>query len=197
MNRQAAALLTGFAAPFVTLAAILVATVVSPTFSWADSALSDLGVTAATALLFNGGLVVGGLLALPYAFVLWDADPEPLSRTAAVNFALTAVSMGLVGVFVSGHPLHVPVAVAFFLFLTLTMTFDGVARRETTTGNVALRQAGIHVVVWVGWILGYVPGGLAIPEIVGAAMFAVWVLLLSPIALWGRKERATATATAE
>ncbi|MFC4356702.1 DUF998 domain-containing protein [Halobium salinum] len=197
MHRHAAALLSGFAAPLVTLSAILAATLVSPTFAWGSSALSDLGVAPATALLFNGGLVVGGLLALPYTAVLWDADPEPLSRAAAASLALAAVAMGLVGVFPSDQPLHVPVAVAFFLLLTVTMVLDGLARRDTTTGSVALRQAGVHVVVWVGWILGYVPGGLAVPEIVGAALFGVWVLLLSPIALWGRKERETAATTAE
>lgn len=197
MNRHAAFLLSGFAAPVVALSAIFVATVVSPTFSWASSALSDLGVTPETALLFNGGLVVGALLALPYTAVLWDADPEPLSRAAAVAFALAAVFMGFVGVFPSGHPFHFPVAVAFYLLVTATMTIDGVARRGTTTGNVALRQAAIHLLVWAGWIYGYVPGGLAVPEIVGAAMFCVWVLLLSPIALWGRKERGTVATTAE
>jgi hypothetical membrane protein len=61
---------SGVAFPVVSLGAILLATLVSPTFTWTGSALSDLGAFGApTALLFNGGLVLAGLVAFP--FVAW------------------------------------------------------------------------------------------------------------------------------
>lgn len=57
----------GVAAPLVALGEILIATLVSPSFSWASSALSDLGRPGApTALIFNWGLIGGALLALPF-----------------------------------------------------------------------------------------------------------------------------------
>lgn len=187
---RAVARTAGFAAPVLALAAILLATAVSPTFSWRTSALSDLGVSPSTGLLFNGGLLVGAALALPYGSLLRrDARGAPTSvwrRLTAVAFVLAAVSMGLVGVFVSGHSLHFPVAAAFYLLVTLTLALDGAARRATTTGAASLTLAAVHVVVWAGWIVGVVPGGLAVPETVGAFAFAAWMLLLSPVSLLAR-----------
>jgi hypothetical membrane protein len=174
--------LFGHAAPVVTLGAILLATAVSDSFTWTDSALSDLGVTTGTALLFNGGLVVGGLLALPYAYALWIAARSVFGRLTAIAFALAATAMGLVGVFVSGHPLHLPVALSFYLLVTVTLVFDGLARRAAWEGRLAALLGVAHFVGWVLWVAGSRFGtGLAVPETVGALVFALWVLQMSPV----------------
>ncbi|SEO97765.1 hypothetical membrane protein [Halogranum amylolyticum] len=180
-NAPVVARLAGHAAPVVTLGAILLATVVSDTFAWTDSALSDLGVAAATAPLFNGGLVVGGLLALPFAYALWVDGRGPLGRLTAVAFALAATTMGLVGVFVSGHPLHLPVALSFYLLVTATLVLDGVARRTRRAGQLSALLGVAHLAGWVLWVSGSRFGtGLAVPEFVGAVVFAAWMLGLSP-----------------
>ncbi|SFR44609.1 DUF998 domain-containing protein [Halogeometricum limi] len=159
------------------LSAILVATAVSATFSWAESALSDLGVAPATALLFNGGLAVGGLVALGYSLALWTAD-----RAVAVCYTLCAVAMILVGVFPSDTAAHYPAAVSFFLLLTLTLGVDGVRRRETTTGRVSFVLAAVSLAAWPLWWTLDVGSGIAVPEFVGAVSLAVWVVGLSPVA---------------
>lgn len=176
--------LSGYTAPLVTLGAIVLATLVSDSFTWATSALSDLGVAPETALLFNGGLLLGGLLALPHTHALWVDGTGLFGRLAAVSFACTAVMMGLVGVFVSGHPLHFPVAVSFYLLVTVTLVLDGFARRTTGLGRfVALLGTG-HLAGWVVWVVWVADDGfgtgLAVPETVGAVVFAVWILALSP-----------------
>ena len=173
--------LLGHAAPVVTLGTILLATVVSDSFTWTDSALSDLGVTTGTALLFNGGLVVGGLLALPYAYALWIAARSNVGRLTSVAFALAATTMGLVGVFVSGHPLHLPVALSFYLLVTATLVLDGFARRTVWQGRLSALLGVAHFLGWALWVAGSRFGtGLAVPETVGALVFALWVLGLSP-----------------
>lgn len=205
-DRLRAARYAGQAAPAVAFGGILLATVLAPWFSWPGDALSDLGVaaTSSVALLFNGALVAGGLLALPYAGALWadagaDTDANGgtgttvdrlAARTVAVLFGLSAVLMALVGVFpipaelaVAGTVVepHGPVAVGFYLGLTATLAVDGLRRLRERAGQASLALAVVHVGYWLVWAAGVRPGpGLAIPEAVGAAALTVWVWALSP-----------------
>ena len=95
---------TGGATVAVTLVAIFVATLVSPAFSWTGNALSNLGVTQTaagtglTVVLFNGGLILGGLLGVGFAVALWRGAVSLAGRVTAFSFGLTVVFMGLVGV---------------------------------------------------------------------------------------------------
>ncbi|KTG10109.1 hypothetical protein AUR64_10965 [Haloprofundus marisrubri] len=183
MQRLELARRGGQLAPILTLASILTATVVAPWFSWPRDALSELGVDPATALLFNGGLILGALVALLYTVPLWQAATTHLARLVSVLFSLTAVTMGLVGVFPMNRPLHFAVAVSFYLLLTATLAVDGLARRGETTGRLSLALAAVHLVSWGLWARGLFPGpGLALPELVGAVILAVWVVGLSPVA---------------
>ena len=169
------AVVAGALAPVVALGSIVLATALSSTFSWTGAALSDLGVTPASALAFNGGLVAGGVLALPLAWVLAVDGRAVLGSV----FGLTAVSMGLVGIFRSGHPLHFPVALGFYLGATLTMLTDGIGALRAdgrAWGLAALGLALVHLGSWTAWGAGSRPGpGLAIPEAIGAVLFALWV----------------------
>lgn len=165
----------GAVGSLVALGGVVLATALSPTFSWTASALSDLGVRPPTALVFNGSLAVGGVVAAGYALAL-----RRHSRLVAACYAVAAASMSLVGVFPSVTALHVPVAVAFFLALTATMAADGVARRDSRSGRLAFLLAVGHVVSWGLWLRGVRLGpGLAVPEFVGAVAFAAWVVALS------------------
>lgn len=190
-DRHLLARRAGLLAPVVTLGAIFAATAISPTFTWTGSALSDLGVGASTALLFNGGLLVGALLALPYALPLWRAATGHLDRLVAVLFACTAVAMGLVGTFPSGRPEHFPVALAFYLLLTATLALDGVARRRRTSERVALALAVLHLLGWAVYVARFSAYRLAIPETVGALFLAGWVWWLSPVGLRRSRGRTT------
>lgn len=183
-QRVTVARTVGSLAPVVALGAIFLAILVSDSFTWGASALSDLGVDPSTALLFNGGLILGGLLALPYSYALWTAARTRLARATAATVGLAVVLMGLVGVFVSGHPLHFPVALGFYLLVTVALVLDGVDRLSSPVGTLSLALGVAHFVGWVVWVAGLRFGtGLAVPETVGAFVFAAWVLVLSPIAL--------------
>ncbi|SDM21825.1 hypothetical membrane protein [Halogranum gelatinilyticum] len=174
----------GSLAPVVTLGAIFLAILVSDSFTWATSALSDLGVVSETALVFNGGLVAGGLLGLAYSYALWRAAADLLARATAATVALAVVLMGLVGVFVSGHPLHFPVALGFYLLVTVSLVLDGAGRWSQSVGKLSAALGVAHLAGWVVWVVGPRFGtGLAVPETVGAFVFAAWVLFLSPVAL--------------
>lgn len=76
--------------------------------------------------------------------------------------------------------LGLPVAVGFYLGATLTLWIAGtgdVLAGKTRFGLVAIWLANIHILNWLLWAAGARIGpGLAIPETVGAALFAAWVI---------------------
>lgn len=172
---------SGPVAAAVAIACILAATAVSPTFSWWSGALSDLGTAGASAWLFNGGLVVGCLLGLPYAWVLWTAAADPLGDLRAITYGAALLAMAGVGLFPAGRPPHFPLALAFFVLATLTLLVDGVARLRLLTGKLSLGFGIATPLAWPVWGLWIAPsGGIAVPEFVGATLFALWIGLLSP-----------------
>lgn len=180
-SRRRLARLSGPVAAAVTIGSILLATGLSATFRWETSALSDLGTVGATSWLFNGGLVLGCLLGLPYGWALWTAAADRLGSIRAGAFVAALLSMAGVGLFPAGETLHVPFAVAFFLLSALTLVVDGVARFRLPTGKLSLGAGITSPAAWPVWLLLVVPGGgIAVPEFVGAVLFAVWIIALSP-----------------
>lgn len=138
----------------------------------------------ATAWLFNGSLVLGGLLGLPYAWALWRVAADPLGYLRAATFLVAMVAMAGVGLAPAGTPLHVPSAATFFLLAAFTAVVDGVARFRLTTGKLALLSGPLAVLAWPAWLVWLDGGGIAVPEFVGAVLFGLWVVVLSPERPW-------------
>lgn len=181
---------TGAVSVAVTVSAILLATALSPSFAWTGNALSNLGVattgagTPTTVLLFNGGLIAGGILGLAFAAALVRAEPTLSSRLTGILYGLTAGAMALVGVFPQGHPLHVTVALGLYLAMSTTMWADGllsVRRGWRRRGAAGLGLGTLNLAGWIVWgLTGPVRRpGLAIPELVGALALAAWTLYVS------------------
>ncbi len=168
--------------PVVSLLAILLATLRAPTFAWAVSALSDLGAPGEpTALLFNGGLLLAGLVALPFVAWLYRRGRNRLERAGAIVLGLSAVLSALVGVFPTGTPLHFPVALGFFLTIPAALwTHAAGAYRagHPRDAAVGLVCGAIDPAAWVVWgLVGQaVAPGLALPEIVGVLGLHAWAL---------------------
>ena len=171
---------SGLLALATALGSILAATVRSPSFSWATDALSNLGAAGEpTAWLFNGGLIAGGALGLPFAHRLWRRSETRASRLGAAIFAIGFVCLALVGVFPIGTRLHLPAAIAFFLSITYGwfVRGTGVALAGRVRRGIATIWFGVaHVTSWLLWAAGVRIGpGLAVPETVGALLLAAWV----------------------
>lgn len=171
---------SGIGSSLVGFTTTLAATVVSPTFTWTGSALSDLGAPdAATPWLFNYGLVAAGIIALPFAWLLFTTGRHVLERLGAVGFAGSVVGLALVGVFPSGTALHLPVAIAYFLLFTAAMWLHGTGAAlagDVRRGLVAIWLGIGHLLAWLGWAASGLEG-LAIPEIVGSAILLGWIVL--------------------
>lgn len=173
--------LSAFVAPAIASVAIFGAALLAPEFSWRADALSDLGAPGAeTAWLFNGGLICAGVLGVPFAASLASSARTRFDRLTAVVLVLTLALLSGVGLFPTSHPLHLPVAAGFYLLATLTLWLAGTADvlvGEPRFGLAVVWLANVHLLQWLAWAAGLRLGpGLAIPELVGAALLSVWVL---------------------
>lgn len=172
---------SGVLGALVGIAAVLVATALSPTFSWTGNAISDLGApSAAHPQVLNVGLVASGVLAVPFVVVLWQRATHPLERAGGIAYALSLASLALIGVFPIGDPLHTPVSVAFFTLGTVTLLVHGTG---TILGGTVQRGLGsiwlglASVVSWILWAVGVRLGpGLAIPELIGTVLVVCWLV---------------------
>lgn len=170
----------GFVAPAVALGSMLLAALLAPWFSWSTDALSDLGAAGrATAPLFNGGLLLAGVLALPFARWLWRTAGNTLERLGSAVFALAAAALSLIGLFPTGTALHFPAALSFYLLFTAAMLCHGAGslrRGATRRGGATVAFAVLHLASWAIWVEGIRLGpGLAIPETVGAVIVVGWM----------------------
>jgi hypothetical membrane protein len=166
-------------APVVSLAGIGLAIAFTPSFSWASSALSDLGTPSAPMpWLFNSGLMLGGILAVPFAWWHWRRVRTRVGRSVAIALAGTGLALAGIGVFPAGTALHLPFAAGFYLLLTYTLFLDGSARALAGTLRRGLGWIWVAVGHLTGWLLWALVGigGLAVPETFGALLFTAWLL---------------------
>ena len=173
------ALWSGPASIGISAVGILAATLLAPWFSWTGNALSDLGTAgASTALLFNGTLILSGLLGIPFALLLLAVRERSVRWFGTLLFGAAMPLLALVGVFALPSPMHGPVAVSFFLLFTLGIGVDGIGAvldGDRLDGGLSIGLAVLHVLGWIVW--GIVAlDGVALPELVGSAAIWVWVV---------------------
>lgn len=173
--------LAGTASVLVGLVGILLATWLDPTFSWTGDALSYLGVRERSAPVFNGSLVLAGVLGTVFGVGIARSAQSSGEKASGIVFAIASISLIGVGLFVTGHPFHLPTAIGFFLLATVVFLIDGTARRADARGRVTILFAVVHLLVWITWGAGWWPGdGLALPESAGTVLVGLWVWLTGP-----------------
>lgn len=198
MERRTLALRCGVLAPLLALATIVAATTLDPGFAWLDSALSHTGelppgrsvslslvADRPSFLAFNGGLILTGLVGLPFAAVLYRDAANALERAGAAVFALALLALSGVGVFYLPRPLHGPVAVGHYLAVTAFFWVYGAGAALAGRRRFGAVTAALGVVHLLGWALwatlladGPVPG-LAVPETFGALLFGGWSFVVA------------------
>lgn len=192
----------GYLAAGVGLGFIFLATLIDPQFSWQSTSLSSMGSYEGSRLVsvdhlltpdwlvFNSGLILGGVLGMPFLYRLRQETETTAGRAGIVLFAITLVGMSGVGVAYLDGPLnalHFPMALLFFAGLTFTMWVYGsglVLRGLPREGVWTMWLANVHAFVWIVWIVleGMVFTGdgdtwtyFAVPEYIGALLFGAWV----------------------
>ncbi|MFC7175577.1 DUF998 domain-containing protein [Halosegnis marinus] len=183
MNTTQRSVAVGAAGIAVSFVAILAATATAPWFSWADNALSDLGVSDAPEVwLFNLGLIAAGLLGLGFLPALRDLAANRVQLAALVPFGVAMVGVAGVGVFPSGQPTpHAASAITAYLGFMLAPVLWGVGdalRGATRNGLLSVADGVLHLGFWLLWAFALTDAipGLAVPEFVGSTLFNAWAL---------------------
>ena len=121
-----------------------------PGFVWTDRALSDLGVESSSAMVFNSGLVVGGILYFVFALgVMRFFQSQITGRIGAFMLLVAAAFLCLIGVFPETAPdsLHFYVSAGFFVSVLIALLLLAANATKIFTKN-AWRIHDIHGDCW-------------------------------------------------
>lgn len=164
----------------VTLALVLAASAMEPTFRWDQDALSDLGVRS-VAPVFNAAVILGGILTIPFGLGVRAWLPRRrLTDLGAIILVIGGVSLALVGVFTLDYPgLHALFALGYFLLvpvgmLVLAFVFED---RRWVWFTVGSAVAAIVSIIVLPVALLNAPVGFAVPEIIEAMFLSAWIAL--------------------
>lgn len=175
---ETAQISTGVLAPTAVLVTFGVSAALSPVYSWPTDPFSVIGATGnLAAAFFNTGLVVAGLLSIPFAVRLWTFG----NASAGVLYGLVGLSFAGAGLFPIGAEanLHELFGVGIFLGIWLLLWTAGVGdwrsghRRE---GLIAFALGSIAVSVWLPYDFGltWAQVGYGAAELVAVLSFAAW-----------------------
>jgi hypothetical membrane protein len=125
----------GFLAPIIAFTCILISTIILSGFDWASNALSDLGswfrtdlgnLQVVSAILFNGGLIVTGLLICFFTIWLMKQIRDMLSKIALLFFTGSSILLTGIGVFSEDFSFfHFWTAVPFFFSIPIALGLLG------------------------------------------------------------------------
>ena len=175
--------LCGVVGSVLTIGMVYAATIISPWFSWATNALSELGV-GEVSLIFNSAVMIGGVL--NFLFALGIREYLGGGRLVEVGVALImlgSASLVLVGVFTIAYPaLHGIVALGEFVLAPIGFILIGISAKEGTirTVSIATGIAALIAILVLPVILLALPFkvGFAVPEMAEALIVAVWIILM-------------------
>lgn len=165
----------GILLPFVFFTGILIAIFYSPWFKWTNNALSDLGVKGVSALIFNNGLIFGGLLALIFSIGLVKILSHKMGA-----YILAISSLGLIGAGLfplTMYTLHYIMSVIFFASLTIGLLIIGITMKynqfDHKMGNAAIT---VSLLAFITPVTLYFYQGIAIPEMIICFMAFLWFM---------------------
>lgn len=165
----------GVLAPVILLVTALTTAFATPSYEWPTDPFSVVGATGGlTAVAFNVGLVLAGILAAVYGVHRWHTG----RRGTGAIYALGGVSLAVAGVFPAGTELH-EVAAVFLLTAWLPPVVDGVSRwrtgnRVTGTTGIVLGVAALGIWLPQDFDLAWAWVGYGAAELVTFATWGVW-----------------------
>jgi len=156
-------------------------------FSWTNNALSDLGgpppATAIAAVLFNSGLIIGGILGMMFAVgLMYTLREQTLKFIGVFILFLATVSLIAVGVFPeTAGRIHFYVSVAFFTLFPVSLLFIGssmVKELSERTLGIATILFGVFAVVSAAPLVLTDVADIGIHELLAALSGSAWSIIL-------------------
>lgn len=168
--------LAGIGWPVAIFATLTYGGLASSAFEWPADPFSVVGTTGdVTAAVFNGGLVVGGTLALLFAAFLW----QRYSRGVAVLAGVVGVSFAGAGLFPAGQVLHAVFGTAVMVGCWLWLWAAGVVdwrAGDRGAAVAALLLGAVALSVWLPYDLGVERAqfGYAVAELATFGSAGLW-----------------------
>jgi len=165
----------GILLPFVFFTGILIAISYSPWFKWTNNALSDLGVKGSSALIFNNGLIFGGLLAFIFSIGLIKILSNKIGAYILAIGSLALIGAGLFPI--TMYTLHYIMSAIFFGSLTIGLLIIGITMKynqfDQNMGNAAIM---IALLAFITPVTLYFSHGIAIPEMIICFLVFLWCM---------------------
>jgi hypothetical membrane protein len=159
---------------------VLAATVVSPWFSWENNALSELGV-GEVSLLFNGAMVIGGVLIFFFALAIREYfDENRLVRVGVNLIIIASVFLALVGVFTFDMMvMHGIVSLGPLMLAPLGFVFIGFGAEEAKLRKFSIGSGVVALIsiLVLPMVILFLPFnvGFAVPEIINTVITTIWI----------------------
>lgn len=174
----------GVIVPVVAFTFIILSILTYPPFSFANNALSDLGVVPGiTATLFNFGLYASGLMSLWFAIGLYQQlSKNALGKLGAIVFGAASLALEGIGWAPEGtnaynFPWHYFFSVLFFALVPIALLVivgHFLTTHEAPLASFTLLIAVIAAAPWALYFaIQYVPG-VAVPELISALAASAW-----------------------
>lgn len=165
----------GILLPLVFFTGILIAILYSPWFKWTNNALSDLGVKGISALIFNNGLIFGGLLAFIFSIGLIKILYNKIGPYILAISSLALIGAGLFPI--TMYTLHYIMSAIFFGSLTIGLLIIGITMKynqfDQNMGNAAIM---IALLAFITPVTLYFSHGIAIPEMIICFLAFLWCM---------------------
>ena len=149
----------------------------SPWFRWTEFALSDLGITGISSILFNVGLIIMGIIMFMFSVGLLQILSD--GRGA---YVLVFSSFALIGIGLFPIPtgiLHFCISVTFFISLILGFLIIGLTSKKDPFERKMATLAVIISFTSIFFSLSslILQNGLAIPETIVLLPTIIWCML--------------------
>lgn len=167
----------GLLIPIVMFTCLGLALASSPWFTWTEHALSDLGVSKNTALLFNYGMITGGILTFIFSLGLIKVLSM---KTGAYLLLLSSFALIGIGVFPETvSVLHFFTSASFFVILTVAFLVIGVTIKQNHfEKSIGLLAFAFALTAIVSSVFLFQLKGIALPEAFSCFPAFVWCFIV-------------------
>ncbi|EMR74486.1 putative membrane protein [Thermoplasmatales archaeon SCGC AB-540-F20] len=166
----------GILIPIVVLLCIGLAMSHSPWFRFTKHAFSDLGIEGVSAIFFNSGMILGGILALVFSLGLIKILKN---KTGGYIFNLSSLALIGIGIFPETvYTLHFIVSAAFFVLLAISFLIIGLTIKRNQSERTMGILATLFAIIAICSTILLVPWeGIAIPEAVSCLPAFIWCMV--------------------
>ena len=148
----------------------------SPWFRFTKHAFSDLGVEGISAIFFNSGMILGGILVLIFSFGLIKMLSN---KTGAYILSLSSFALIGIGIFPeTTYTLHFIVSAAFFVLLAISFLIIGLTIKRIKSERTMGIFATLFAIIAICSTILLIPfEGVAIPEAVSCLPAFTWCMV--------------------